>query len=139
MLACFGTGVPIEEGELSDLGRRCQEIHAYWDTMSARAKAFYRAWLTLRADDGKHLLGLDLWQDPHANRLSPGQRRRYQAGKFDEFCAEVFMQFAMGDLYPHVLAVLSANTIDPDVRTAWQNVWQVLDAVASPILGPPER
>jgi NAD(P)-dependent dehydrogenase (short-subunit alcohol dehydrogenase family) len=40
MLARFGTGVPIEKGELSDLGRRCQKIHAYWDTMSARAKAF---------------------------------------------------------------------------------------------------
>jgi NAD(P)-dependent dehydrogenase (short-subunit alcohol dehydrogenase family) len=26
MLARFGTGVPIEKGELSDLGRRCQEI-----------------------------------------------------------------------------------------------------------------
>jgi hypothetical protein len=89
----------------------------------------------LRQNDGQHLVGLDLWQDPSPkrNRLSPDQRRTYQAGGFDEFCAEVFMQFAMGDLYPRVLA---AGTMGAEVALAWRNAWHVLVAVASPILGP---
>jgi hypothetical protein len=135
MLVRFGTGMWIEKDQLSKLSQRCQEIQAYWNRMSDWAKTFYCAWLTLREHDGKHLLGLDMWQDPNGNRLSAEQRQRYQAGKFDEFCAEVFMQFAMGDLYRHVLAALDDDAIGAGVKTAWRNVWHVLDAVASPILG----
>lgn len=123
----------------SDTGRLTQEVQGYWDAMSAPAKTFYHAWSTLRADRGRHLLGLDLWQDPVGNRLSPDQRRTYQAGSFGEFCAEVFMQYAMGDLHPHVEAVLADHTTPVDVRTAWRNAWHVLDAVAAPILGDRAR
>ncbi|MEO6089630.1 MAG: hypothetical protein ABIQ18_41635 [Umezawaea sp.] len=112
-----------------------QKIRTYWDGMSASAKLFYNAWLTLRQDHGQHLLGLDLWQDPRRNRLDPEQRRRYQAGKFDEFCAETFMLYAMGDLEPHITAVLD-DTVHVDVKTAWTNARTVLDDVARPILGP---
>lgn len=116
-------------------GRLARQVRGYWDAMSDPARTFYRAWLTLRADRGRHLLGLDLWQDPAGNRLSPDQRRGYQAGNFGEFCAEVFMQYAMGDLHPYVAAVLADHTTPADVRTAWRNAWHVLDAVAAPILG----
>jgi hypothetical protein len=133
MLVHFGE--PIEQGLLSELSRAGQQSQSCWDGMTFSAKTFYRAWLTLRKDGGRHLLGLDLWQDPRGNRLSCGQRRRYQAGQFSEFCAEVFMLYAMGDLAPHVVALLADRTIDPDVQTAWRNAWRVLDVVASPILG----
>jgi hypothetical protein len=119
----------------TELVQADREIRAYWDEMSASAKLFFNAWLTLRQHHGKHLLGLDLWQDPRGNRLDPEQRRRYQAGKFDEFCAETFMLYAMGDLEPHIMAIPD-DTVHVDVKTAWTNARTVLDDVASPILGP---
>ncbi|MFE9749557.1 hypothetical protein ACFYOT_31985 [Saccharothrix saharensis] len=122
-----------------DTGILARKLRGYWDGMSASARIFYHAWLTLRVDRGRHLFGLDLWQDPAGHRLDPGQRRRYQADNFTEFCAEVFAQYAMGDLHPHVAAVLADHTTPADVRTAWRNAWQVLDTVAAPILGDRAR
>lgn len=116
-------------------GREVTRLQAYWDAMSDPAKTFYHAWLTLRADTGRRLLGLDLWQDPHGNRLSPAQRRAYQAKNFGEFCAESFMLYAMGDLRPHVESALSDGTAAADVKTAWRNAWHVLDTVGASILG----
>ena len=109
---------------------------AYWGAMSASAKRFYAAWLTLRENSGKHLLGLDLWMDPKRNRLNPEQRRKYQAQDFGEFCAEVFMQYAMGDLEPHVIAIRADGAVPDAVRAAWAGAWAVLDEVARPVLGP---
>jgi hypothetical protein len=103
--------------------------------MSVHAKTFYHAWLTLRAHRTR-LLGLDLWRDPQRNRLSPEHRQSYQAGKFDEFCAEVFMQYAMGDLHPYLVTLLADPRVEDVVKAAWRNAWSVLEAVAAPILGP---
>ncbi|MEU4447407.1 hypothetical protein AB0K14_28960 [Actinosynnema sp. NPDC050801] len=130
------TGVH-EDKDLTQLGHEVQQLQDYWDRMSVHAKTFYHAWLTLR-DHRQHLLGLDLWRDPKGNRLSPGQRRSYQAGKFDEFCAEVFMQYAMGDLRPHLVTLLADPEVGDPVKLAWRNAWQVLETVAAPLLlGPP--
>jgi hypothetical protein len=121
-----------------DASERTMLCQLYWDEMSGLAKIFYRSWLTLCQHRGLHMLGVDLWEgpEPRRSRLAPQQRRSYQAGGFDEFCAESFMLYAMGDLQPHVQAVLADATIDQDVRTAWQNAWYVLETVAGPILGP---
>jgi hypothetical protein len=125
--------LPRQQSALWDRSQQCQEIQLFWDNMSDLAKTLYQAWRRLRRDYGAQLLGIDLWEDPRRNRLSPEQRRRYQAGNFGEFCAEVFMLYAMGDLQAHVLAIL-ASDIDEDVQTAWKNAWYVLQTVAAPIL-----
>jgi hypothetical protein len=114
---------PVESSALWDRGQDCQRIQRFWDAMSDPAKTFYQAWLTLRQNDGARLLGVDLWTDPNGNRLDPEQRRKYQAQNFGEFCAEVFMLYAIGDLRAHVTAVL-ANGGAP------------LETVAGQILGP---
>jgi hypothetical protein len=127
---------PVEQAALREQSKKCQEIRDFWDGMSGPAKTLYQAWRTLRRNGGEHLPGIDLWQDPRANRLSPEQRQQYQAGNFGEFCAEVFMLYALGDLQAHVLAVLSRSGIGQDVKTAWKNAWHVLETKAAPILGP---
>jgi hypothetical protein len=125
---------PVAQSVLRDLSANCQDIQRFWDGMSAQAKIFYQAWRTLRQGGGAHLLGLDLWEDPVGNRLAPSQRRPYQANDFGEFCAEVFMLYAMGDLQPYVLALLADGGIPQNVKIAWKNAWHVLELVASPIL-----
>ncbi len=130
---------PLKPGEkddkvLTDDSRTIQELQDYWDGMSAAAKQFYHAWLTLQ-QHREHLLCLDLWQDPNGNRLWSGHRRTYQAGNFSEFCAEVFMLYAMGDLHPYLVTLLADGLVHHDVKVAWRNAWHVLEAVAAPILG----
>lgn len=120
----------------SDGGGRRAELLAYWNAMTPQAKLLYEAWLTLRHENGKWLVGLDLWEDPKGNRLWPGQRRPYQANSFSEFCAETFMLFAMGDLHDHVQVVLDNPEFGADVQMAWRKAWRVLTEVAGPILGP---
>jgi hypothetical protein len=127
----------VAQTTLWERSKECQSIHRFWDEMSDQAKTFYQAWHTLRKDGGPHLLGIDLWEDPRRNRLDPAQRRRYQAGNFGEFCAEVFMLYAMGDLRAHVLGLLDRDDVSQDVKTAWKNAWHVLQTVAAPILRPP--
>ncbi|GAB2961051.1 hypothetical protein [Saccharothrix stipae] len=124
-----------EDKDLTQAGHEIQQLQDYWDRMSVHAKTFYHAWLILR-EHRHHLLGLDLWRDPKRNRLSPEQRRSYQAGKFDEFCAEVFMQYAMGDLRPFLVTLLAAPEVEDLVKLAWRNAWQVLETIAAPLLGP---
>lgn len=116
--------------------KECAEIQSFWNNMSVQAKSFYQAWRTLRQNSGEYLLGIDLWADPQGHRLCPTQRRQYQAKHFGEFCAEVFMLYAMGDLQAHVVAVLSNDNIPRNVRTAWKNAWHVLENEAASILGP---
>lgn len=120
---------------LAQHGRDLRRVHDYWNLMSLDAKAFYHAWLTLRGHRDR-LLGLELWRDPKGNRLDGDQRQKYQAGSFSEFCAEVFMQYAIGDLHPYLVALLRDATVEPEVKVAWRNAWHVLDQVAAPILGP---
>lgn len=117
-------------------GKRRAELLAYWNAMTPQAKLLYEAWLTLRHENGKWLVGLDLWEDPKGNRLRPGHRRLYQANSFSEFCAETFMLFAMGDLYDHVQVVLDNPEFGTAVQMAWRTAWRVLTEVAGPILGP---
>jgi hypothetical protein len=137
MLAPFAhQGPSIPSDTLQEYGRQCEEIHNYWTGMSVLAQTFYQAWLTLSKHHGQHLLGLDLWRVPPVWRMTPERRRRYQADNFGEFCAETFMLFAMGDLASFVAAIMADGSIGPDVRIAWRNAWHVLEAVASPILGP---
>lgn len=131
----LGVAKALPEHNTAETGREVKVLQTYWDGMSDPAKTFYHAWLTLRADNGRHLLGLDLWQDPRGHRLSPAQRRAYQAQTFGEFCAEMFMLYAMGDLRPHVEAALADHTVPAEVRTAWRNAWHVLVTVAATILG----
>ncbi|NUT51262.1 MAG: hypothetical protein HOV94_28765 [Saccharothrix sp.] len=124
-----------EPKDLSREGLEIEQFQAYWDGMSPAAKAFFHAWTVLRRHRSS-LLGLELWRDPKDNRLSPEQRRSYQADSFSEFCAETFMQFAMGDLHPYLVALLGDHGLHPDVRAAWRLAWHVLETVAAPILGP---
>ncbi|MEU4744099.1 hypothetical protein AB0G02_27035 [Actinosynnema sp. NPDC023658] len=131
---------PLPSGayETKDLhrdGHEIRQLQVYWDRMSSHAKAFYHAWLILRGHR-QHLLCLDLWRDPKGNRLSPEQRRSYQADKFDEFCAEVFMQYALGDLRPYLVTLLADARVEDTVKRAWRNAWRVLEVVATPLLGP---
>jgi len=125
---------PTGADPLPGRGERYQEMLVFWNGMTPAARAYYRAWLTLRQEHGAHLLGLDLWRDPRGNRLSPHQRLGYQAGNFGEFCAETFMQYAMGDLHAHVRAILAGH-VEPAVKIAWRDAWIVLEKVAAPILG----
>jgi hypothetical protein len=125
----------LPTGQIQVTARAEQRSRSFWDAMSATAKRYYAAWLTLRQNGGKHLLGLDLWMDPKKNRLDPDQRHRYQAGDFGEFCAETFMQYAMGDLEPHVIAIQAGPAVPDEVKAAWANAWAVLDEVARPVLG----
>jgi len=118
----------------SERSQRCQTLQSYWNEMSPEAQTYYRAWLTLREHDGRHLHGLDLWLDPCNHRLDPHQRREYQAREFSEFCAETFMLFAMGDLHTFVANIVLDDTVSVAVRTAWRNVWWVLGRVALPLL-----
>lgn len=131
---------PLPPGQAEHLvlaqhSRNIQHIHDYWNLMSLHAKAFYHAWLTLRQHRNR-LLGLELWRDPKGNRLDDDQRQKYQAGSFSEFCAEVFMQYAIGDLHPYIVALLLDANVEPEVKVAWRNAWHVLEQVAAPILGP---
>jgi hypothetical protein len=112
----------------------CTKIRRYWKTMSPAAKIFYQSWRILRAQDGHHLLGTDMWQTRRSVHISVEARRKYQADSFDEFCAESFMLFAMGDLHSHVMALLTDNTVSVNVKTAWRNAWWILSMIAGPIL-----
>ncbi|NUT90597.1 MAG: hypothetical protein HOY78_01080 [Saccharothrix sp.] len=111
-------------------------LRAHWAHLPDPAKQFYSAWLTLREDSGKHFLGFDMWIDPNGNRLNADQRRRYQAGGFDEFCAESFMQYTMGDLHAHYQAIQTGRSVPDTVKTAWKLAWSVLDTMIPPTIGP---
>ncbi|AVT28398.1 hypothetical protein C6361_01555 [Plantactinospora sp. BC1] len=101
-----------------------------WRGMSADAKRLYHAWLLLREADGAELLGLDLG----AGRR-PDNRREYQAGKFTEFCAEVFMQAATGEVTSHLAVLEQRGDVDEEVKNAWRTVRDVLATHTAPILG----
>jgi hypothetical protein len=95
------------------------------------ARDLYKAWLTLRQDAGKYLVGLDLGPG-----MSPAQRRSYQARDFGEFCAEVFMQLATGELTGQVQALQRAGLPQPALN-AWAAVIKILPAYRQQILGEP--
>jgi hypothetical protein len=109
----------------------------FWATMSDEAKSFYRAWLVLRQNGGEHLLGLNLGP---TKGLSAPERQSYQASKFNEFCAESFMQYATGELEAYLLRIMPPNTDTPrPVKLAWRDAWRVLQAVADPIINQPRQ
>jgi hypothetical protein len=125
---------PKMQRELASIDEVRQRNGAFWSAMSPDAQAFYQAWQTLRKDGGRHLLGLDLGPEPKGQYLSPANRRQYQAEKFSEFCAETFMQYAMGDLGPHVDMLLIKEGVPPEVKQAWRDARAVLERRATPIL-----
>ncbi|MBM7775339.1 hypothetical protein JOD54_005543 [Actinokineospora baliensis] len=128
----------LDDSGLTKASESLAECQAYWNQMSSHAKTFYRSWRTLRRAD-QYLLGLDLWEDPNGHRLSPRQRQAYQAEKFGEFCAETFMQYAMGDLHGHVMKLLADPTVPAGVKSAWRNAWSVVEELAERILGRTEQ
>ncbi|GAA3845041.1 hypothetical protein GCM10022243_09150 [Saccharothrix violaceirubra] len=111
-----------------------RDLEDFWASTSEEARNLYRAWLVLRVDGGRHLLGQDLWAFGK-RRLSADQRRVYQAGKFIEFCAEVFMQYALGDLRPFLVELFADPHVEDGIAVAWRHVWDVLETVAAPLLG----
>lgn len=136
VLATLDGDAAVDESALRNDASSCTIADGYWAGTLPAARSYYRAWLVLRANHGARLLGMDLWQDPQAHRLSPEQRLPYQAERFSEFCAETFMLYAIGDLRPHIDTALAGDATPALVKTAWRNVWTVLEEVASPILGP---
>ncbi|MFI5957391.1 hypothetical protein [Cryptosporangium sp. NPDC051539] len=94
------------------------------------ARLFYDAWMELKHDNGAGFCCLDLGADRTNGRMSPAQRRKYQADDFSEFCAEMFMMYAMGDL-PTFMKGLEPDTAD---SRAWVSALAVLDFWAKPIL-----
>ena len=96
-----------------------------WDSRSEDAKALYRAWVTLRQNDGQHLQGVDL-----GSGKDPAQRRKYQADNFSEFCAESFMLVATGDIDAHLTSIDTDNTVPRDVKDAWMAAARILDTYA---------
>jgi hypothetical protein len=124
--------------ELRKGEKKLRKLNEYAATMSPDAKVLYRAWRTLRRDNGRHMLGVDLGLSPQPDArdwkqyLNPAQRRSYQAQKFYEFCAEGFMLYAMGDLDSHVEQVQANESIAPAVKQAWQDAQAVFHKHASP-------
>ena len=98
--------------------------------MSSDGMCFYDAWLVLRKDHGAKLCGLDL-----GNGRQPADRRNYQAGKFSEFCAEVFMQAATGEVAAHVRTLAADADTPAAVLDAWKDVVRVLLKYRPIILG----
>lgn len=135
LLDNFAAQTAIAETLLTELSTTTLRLQHYWTALPAAAKTFYHSWLILRRNKGQHLLGMDLGKAPNMALLTPSRRQSYQANDFSEFCAETFMQYAMGDLHPHVRAILANGAIGADVKVAWCRAWHILDLVAAPILG----
>jgi hypothetical protein len=122
--------------ELADLEDNLREDDRTWDGMSADAKELYRAWQTLRVNNGEKMIGVDLGRKPNkkGEEMNPAQRRAYQAGEFSEFCAESFMHLAMGDLDTHDTTIQTRPDVSDDVKQAWTTTRRVLHKYGDPIL-----
>lgn len=91
-----------------------------WQGLTQEAQEFYKAWLALRREEGKYLLGRDLGPG-----RGPQRRREYQTENFTEFCAETFMLAATGALASHVATL---NT-DPEVPDYAKNAWKTAEPI----------
>jgi hypothetical protein len=96
-----------------------------WKSWPPDARRLYNAWLELRTNNGQHLLGIDLevGKDPEF-------RRGYQAGGFDEFCAENFMLYTTGQLERHVAKLRDDPGTPAAVDAAWAETLAILDEYA---------
>ncbi len=85
--------------------------------------AFYNAWLVLRQDEGRYMLGVDL-----GSVMNPTGRQKYQAEKFEEFCAESFMHIVKEPqmLYQHVDMLRENGEVPGNVINAWDTALDVL-------------
>jgi hypothetical protein len=86
-------------------------------------KKMYDAWQILRANQGQHMLGVDLGKVASAE-----QRKGYQAATFEEFCAESFMHVVKepGALTDHVQALGANGQTPPNVMQAWVTTLGIL-------------
>jgi hypothetical protein len=98
------------------------DVVGQWQRLTAEARRFYWAWLVLRRDNGTYLLGLDLGPGRR-----PADRQAYQAGTFQEFCAESFMLAATGALAGHVANLANDPQVPPIVLTAWRAAQTILN------------
>jgi hypothetical protein len=107
---------------LSDTAAKGNANQEIITILNQDGQKFYAAWQVLRAANGSgmHGLGIDSVGDP-------AQRRAYQAGNFNEFCAETFMHVAMDPAgwAAHVAQQIQM-TQDENVRTAWNMVRTVV-------------
>jgi hypothetical protein len=96
-------------------------------------RAFREAWETLAnvGTRGAAMQGVEVGSNPASHR------RPYQANKYDEFCAEMFM---LGLTDRHLLVAASTNPELPvDVRKAWQGAREILDAYTAGWACPDQR
>lgn len=86
-------------------------------------KTFYEAWAVLRANQGEHMLGVDM------GKVDTAQNRKdYQAKTFTEFCAESFMHVVKEPekLTAHVQNLEANPLTPPEVIRAWTDVFGIL-------------
>jgi hypothetical protein len=110
--------------ELEAIERRLldADVPGQWRRMSQDARRFYSAWLVLRRDQGRYLLGLDL-----GTGRGPTARQVYQADTFQEFCAESFMHVATGALADHLHTLAANPLLPPEILDAWQRASAILE------------
>jgi hypothetical protein len=102
-----------------------KEVDRIWASWPEPAKRLYNAWLVLRQNNGQYLMGIDLERG-----ADPASRRAYQAGGFNEFCAETFMQYATGLLPGHLNGIQTSPTVPDDVKSAWNDTRAILTQYA---------
>lgn len=120
------------EKELALIDKRLAnaDFPGLWFRLPADGKTLYQAWLVLRENRSTNLLGLDLGDE--ARR--PANRQKYQSDTFSEFCAETFMQFAMGDLGTHITQMVDSDKTPPAVKKAWLDTARIMLKHGHPVL-----
>jgi hypothetical protein len=124
---------PVQQ-QSTQLGQRVdQKLHLEEELakFSDDGLQFYNAWLVLRQDDGRYLLGMDL-----GSVMSSEGRKPYQAERFEEFCAESFMHIAKeeGALSQHIKSLQENDEAPGEVKHAWDQVWVILQHYKSIIV-----
>jgi hypothetical protein len=125
-------GVPLDQSPFATEAATIQATltaeneAGVWGALSDDAKKLYGAWLTLRANDGQDLLGLNLGAGK-----SPAERQKYQADNFKEFLAETFMQAMTGTIKAHYDGIQTDPNKSDAVKAAWRDTAEVLDKVAA--------
>lgn len=123
------------KARLDELEKTLATGAAAWDQFSPDAKRFYRAWMELRREKGRYLIGVDQGRNTKKSDMNQADRQSYQAATFIELCAEGFMHLAMGDLDPFVAVIQSRDDIPDEVRKAWSVVQHILHQYGDPLLG----
>jgi hypothetical protein len=124
-------GVPPEAStrakEYQDLLAKfsAEKTSDVWDDLPEDGKLLYRAWAVIRRYGSQYFQGIDMGPGKPA-----GERSKYQADYFTEFCAESFMLVASGDIDDHYDRMWNDPTVPDEVRGAWKTAKVVLDEYA---------